>query len=398
MYETQRVLETWERAILDVSVATGRNAKIAYLTRYGKDKVLREILHRAYHPYMRYYLNGVPMAGQGKRTLESTFAYWPELLDKLSKREISGNFAKNLVMEFVRTLRPFDAEIFNNILRKDLDIGVAQKTLSAMFPDLVPSFGVMLAQAYKPRVDYGTLYMSLKYDGLRALYKDGVLYTRSGRVINGLSHLESALVAAGAPALDGELIVPGREFNTASGKLRSLADTPDAVYQVFDLPESDLIFRDRLPQIAEAIASVNHEQVRLITHKLVTGHQHIMRNYVKARQAGYEGLMLKEPFHKYTPKRSASWLKMKAIETLDLPIVGFFEGQGKYVDKLGGVFVEHKGVTVRIGGGFTDAQRELIWQNRPNYLGDVIEVAFQEETPDGSLRLPRFLGFRPDLC
>ena len=58
--------------------------------------------------------------------------------------------------------------------------------------------------------------------------------------------------------------------------------------------------------------------------------------------------------------------------------------------------VDYKGVDVQVGSGLTDDIRESVW-NMPNaFVGRLIEVRYQEVTPDGSLRFPTFVCFRND--
>jgi DNA ligase-1 len=72
------------------------------------------------------------------------------------------------------------------------------------------------------------------------------------------------------------------------------------------------------------------------------------------------------------------------------------EGTGKHSGKLGSFVVDYKGVEVRVGSGLTDDLREQIWSDKATHIGRTIEVRYQEETPDGSLRFPTFVCFRND--
>lgn len=141
-----------------------------------------------------------------------------------------------------------------------------------------------------------------------------------------------------------------------------------------------------------------------------------------------EGAMVKTLDGAYEKKKSHAWSKIKPEETLDLFIVGFFNGEenAENEDRLGGVIVDHKGVNVRIGGGWSGDDRNDLWEDwqhdagllgidpkvgfKPGYaidaslihqdeyrlLGRMIEVLFNEVTPDGSLRHPRYVRFRDD--
>jgi ATP-dependent DNA ligase len=145
---------------------------------------------------------------------------------------------------------------------------------------------------------------------------------------------------------------------------------------------------------------------------------------------GLEGAMVKDPRGFYEKKKSYSWMKLKAEETIDLFITGFFNGEEgtKYENMMGGAIVDHDGVEVRVGGGWSDEEREQLWKDwchdadivgvdplvgfkkgwstsfesiqrhahRFKFLGRMLEIKFNEVTPDGSLRHPRKIRFRDD--
>ena len=89
-------------------------------------------------------------------------------------------------------------------------------------------------------------------------------------------------------------------------------------------------------------------------------------------------------------------MKLKAFHDVDLEIKGVLEGTGKHQGKLGSVVVSYKGVDVNVGSGFSDELRDKIWEDRDAFIGKIIEVRYQEVTPDGSLRFPTFVCFRND--
>lgn len=141
-----------------------------------------------------------------------------------------------------------------------------------------------------------------------------------------------------------------------------------------------------------------------------------------------EGAMVKTLYGAYEKKKSYTWLKIKPEETIDLFVVGFFNGEenAENENRLGGLIVDHKGVEVRVGGGFKSNERDELWSDwiddagkiginpkvgfKPGFsvdpatvhgrgfelLGRMIEIEYNEVTPDGSLRHPRFIRFRDD--
>jgi DNA ligase-1 len=89
-------------------------------------------------------------------------------------------------------------------------------------------------------------------------------------------------------------------------------------------------------------------------------------------------------------------MKLKEFHDVDLPIEGLIEGTGKHTGKLGSVRVVFNGVEVQVGSGFSDELRESIWASPNDFMGRIIEIRYQEVTPDGSLRFPTFVCFRND--
>jgi len=102
----------------------------------------------------------------------------------------------------------------------------------------------------------------------------------------------------------------------------------------------------------------------------------------------------------YVCKRSDYILKVKVMDSCDLVVTDFEEGTGKNVGKLGALIIDYKGNKVGVGSGFTDYDREYIWNNQDEYLGRVVEIQYFEESKnqDGgiSLRFPVFKGLRID--
>jgi len=111
---------------------------------------------------------------------------------------------------------------------------------------------------------------------------------------------------------------------------------------------------------------------------------------------GFEGAMIKYLDAPYKFGRGYEIMKLKAFHDVDLTIDSLEEGTGKHLGKLGSIVVTFKGVEVRVGSGFSDELREKIWYKPDDFIGRIVEVRYQEVTPDGSLRFPTFVCFRND--
>jgi ATP-dependent DNA ligase len=135
----------------------------------------------------------------------------------------------------------------------------------------------------------------------------------------------------------------------------------------------------------------------------------IEETFMNSIDSGHEGLVIKKKSNHYAPhRRSGDWRKIKPNpDTLDVEIVGAYEGAGTNTGSLGGVeiAVKHpKGDLVTVGhcgGGFSNAERDRLYREYEagKLEGKVIEVEYegvQFNTESMSLRFPRFVSERPE--
>jgi len=110
----------------------------------------------------------------------------------------------------------------------------------------------------------------------------------------------------------------------------------------------------------------------------------------------YEGLIWKDLDAEYEfGKRSKAWVKEKhQSETVDVVATEFVEGEGRLDGTLGKIKIETvDGESVGYtGSGLTDEQRDEIWNNQEQYLGEPLEV--EAEAFDDALRFPIFQRWR----
>jgi len=373
--------------IEEIAKASGNSKQV--LLRATDHEITRYLV-AAYNPYRRYY-NTSTVKGHGQEQFSDIT--WI-ILDQLHERTLSGDSANFVVDTHIRDLTPKSAELFKRILKKDLRMGMGAKTINKVFPGLIPVHKVMLAKLFdKKRVKY-PCFGSPKIDGVRAIFKNGKFYSRGGHIYQGLDLLATEIMnnIGFSTPLDGELTVANKSFQEGSGMIRSNSSTPDAIFHVFDLPEVDIPFVERLTLLADI--QVPSFKVYPVMHKKLYSFDEITDFYTTCRKTNYEGAVIKSYSYKYKGTRSYDWMKMKNVDTADLEIVGVFEGTGKYEGQLGGIIVDFNGVEVRVGSGFSDSDRVSFWDNQDVIIGQIAEVLYMEVTPDGSLRHPRFIRFR----
>ncbi len=149
--------------------------------------------------------------------------------------------------------------------------------------------------------------------------------------------------------------------------------------------------------------------------------------YEAAARMKLEGIMAKRIGSIYTPgKRSNDWLKIKFRSTIECTIVGYTIGKGDREDYFGSMQLISKDETDgswvyrgRVGSGFDETMLRDIKKNilEPISIDQkpldikmeeekntfwtkplrICEVQYASITPNGTLREPVFIQFRPDL-
>jgi ATP-dependent DNA ligase len=264
-------------------------------------------------------------------------------------------------------------------------------------PAAAPLSPAMLAKPYKgilpesyavePKIDGVRVIVEVCRQTLAVAFK-----TRNGNPLSSIQHLGEWFADTaskhGVFTFDCEA-VSGQDFYDSVGAVRSSEAAEDAFLWLLDLPDDVGTYRERRAVMAKFTYVVGGP-VQLVESFMGISPNDAFRRFVSQ---GFEGAMVKDADAPYSQgKRSNAWLKVKAVDAEDCPIVSVHEGQGRLSGTMGHVIVENNGRLVRVGGGFTDEQRREIWTNRDTVIGSWLEVTFQSKTPDGSLRHPRIRG------
>lgn len=387
-----------------------------------------EGLKYALTPLITYGVQSVPPIIDHYRAYtyneELTQSTWPkfkELLDKLSRRELTGHAARDAIIEIEEgCCSDTWNDWYRPILLKDLKAGFSEKTVNKVAKGTIPVFGCMLARdgAKEEKKLVGEVLIENKYDGVRCIAivqnNTAILYSRNGKVFPNFPHIEAALSKPefNNMVFDGEIMSENFQALMKQVYRKTDVDTSDAYMALFDVLDL-LEFNEgkgkcntverkqilaELP-FDECIRKVDFTQVNLDTSE----GQQIFKNMNKIAIAeGYEGLMVKPVGSIYECKRSASWLKIKPIIEVTLTIIDIEEGQGKFEGTTGALVCEgiEDGdlIGVNVGSGLTDEMRESIWNNRDDVIGQLVEIRAdaitQAENGEYSLRFPRFKTFR----
>lgn len=215
---------------------------------------------------------------------------------------------------------------------------------------------------------------------------------------------------------DGEILAKSGSFDDTISRSRSHRGKNkhiDYKYYIFDIPscEFDSLW-ERKEFLQETIKGSN--LITIIPYKYIENSGQLFEYHKKNCRYGWEGTMIKNPYANYHYGRNKDWKKIKPFYTADLKIVSMSEGKGKAAGMMGRIVVEGRiedrealqegqdpceafmHVRCEVGTGFTDELRKELWNNRDKYIGQMVEIQYQEVTKDNSLRFPSFKRFRSD--
>lgn len=365
--------------------------KIRFIRHYArKNPLLLDALKYGLDPQ---FVFGITCDEQGTGSGKITSKLFGILADLRGGYEPHKNMELSL---YVHSLDAPNAELACDIINKKLRIGASAITINKAIPDLISAFEVMLAHPIDfDRVAY-PCYATYKIEGQRCIYDKGKFYTRRGKLYQGLDALAEKL--KGFPKLDCEIIVPGMHFYSGSGRLRSHDRIDDAVIYILDAPT--MPFNSFIMRIEAAMYNPPSKAIQVVPWEVCESADEVHESFRKARNLGYEGLVVRPPTYPYVGKRSYDWMKYKAQNTVDATIIDMEEGEGRLKGMMGailvGYYIEDRAYTSYVGSGFSDDQRADMWSRRTSFIGKTAEIIFHEYTPYGALREPRFAGIRED--
>jgi len=396
----------------------GTNAKKEILKSYKDNILLRKVLRYSLDVLMPFHIVKVPKVKDSERNVVLDEAHrWDSFFqtaDQCASRKLSGHAAIDKMHSTFAGVTLEEEAWMRKVLKKHLSIGASVKTVNSVMAGLIPLFELSLAQKFNEKRIKAwreDIIVEPKLDGIRcfAIVRNGnvQMFSRSGKMFSSVkSTMIKDLVKLGDGCYDGELM--GNDFLAIMRQAyRKEPDMEGVYYALFDyipLEEWDtsefkMSCFDRHEELLDKmmyaeisfkdVVPVERFFVRQIDDEIMSIHNDFVTE-------GYEGAMIKNPDAPYRPGRSYDVMKLKAFHDVDLEITGFAEGTGRHVGKLGAVTVCYKGVDVQVGSGFSDELREQIWNDQGSFVGRMIEIRYQEITPDGSLRFPTFVCFRND--
>ena len=399
--------------------------KEAVLRENRDNDLLRRFLIAAFDPWKNWGVTKYDKISHlGVRCDDALLTDYLDLLERLDRRELKGNAARDAVRAMVSLADSQGAKWMDRLLIRNLRCGVSAVTINKMWPGSIVPFGVALAETLTSQGVNGDFIITdpvkypvrveAKLDGLRliAVKQRGevLLFTRNGTPIETLPRIKAAVEAIPLDdfVLDGECI--GADWNESASVImsaKSKKDDSNMRYHVFDwvplsdwqMQKTDLAYESRLSILAPLVQAAPEGPLRLVKSVTAADEAELRSFYSQCLDEGYEGVMLKDMGASYQWKRSPGILKLKPVATEEGVIISWYEANRgtKREGQFGGFNVlTPNGVVTKVGGGYKDDLKAQIFKEGPdNWIGSVVEVEHQPPfTNDGRLRFPVFSRFR----
>lgn len=400
-----------QRLLEQLSDLTRTTDKMDFLKKHEDTPYFTQVIWYALNPYRKYYLTKVPSSTQA-RPPEGTKT-WDELeyiLTRLTERTLTGKAALVAVEKFSAKLAPAEYKVFHKILNKDLRCGVGTVLVNKVWPDYIPTFGLMLCTpleaAHIKKLKKHKCYHQPKKNGDRGvvicklgaepemLSRKGFPMLNYGECTRALQAITEALRVS--MVWDGEVIRGGSFFATRGTKKLEGNEVTDGVFHCFDAVTLDQwekgktdTFSERLKMLRDISKQECWTSQPVVTRvptfllkdedKTMEGLDAIRDAYIERGEEG-EIIRIDEPYNFLT---RSSCYKHKKMDNMDCTVLEVLPGEEgkKHEHHAGALLVElDNGQPCKAGLRASDKRRDELWATRGELVGMTVEIEYQEKT------------------
>lgn len=296
--------------------------------------------------------------------------------------------------------------------RLKLDKGYVEDIAAAQAP-ATNTLGLelpMLAQPIdkvKPEsINWDFALVQPKLDGHRCLYKDGVLYSRQGKVLENLEHVHMAIRESGLADyhLDGELYIHGKSLQDLSSYIKKWRmETLELEYHIYDIISPEPYF-ERVKPLIPLHRGECDSVLQPVNTIVVTDMATVMGFHESYRAIGYEGTMLRHGTTGYrTGKRCASLIKIKEFHDAEFKVLAveegkpYIKGNDTYRVPVWVCVTKDNVDTFTVTAQGTMQEKHTQWEQQDQYIGKQLTVKYHYLSKDGIPQLPVALRWKEDL-
>ena len=392
----KQLLSNLENLINELRTTNSTNSKVEIIK---KNPELKEILRMIYTPHVRFYIKSASLNKYEPASSESLIESIEDLLEKLSKRILTGKAASQAVSAYIKVNAEHE-DLIKCIIDKNLKARIGYELVRKAFPELsttssMCNIPVALGYSIEKYLEYlkksiGSCekwYISRKYDGIRSILiynnedKSLNLLTRNLKPIFGLnpivnSSLKRIILSkiSNSIILDGELVylnAEGKEnFSKTINLVKSIEPKPiDGLeFRVFDIIDHELKFSERLKKLKEIIPNSEEDSdiIKLVDQEEGSkdfDHEEYLKKAIKHE---YEGFIIRRDCE-LKDGRSKDLLKIKPFQDDEFKVINYEIGPMRLLNEITkkeftenvllSITVDYNGHSVNVGSGFSNSER-----------------------------------------
>lgn len=397
---------------------TSTKEKFNLLMKNKENETLKRILKYAYDSVSYTYgvtYNHILSFESNDTSQKNMF----ELLEELSKRELTGHNALRECKNLINSLTEIEKIIFKGIIDRDFKIGVSTKTLNKVWKGLIPTPNYCRCSVFKKGANISyPAYVQLKCDGTyrEAHIENGVcsFRTRSGEEYS-IPTLEKEMSKLPDGYYTGEFTIgkadePDVDRQVGNGLINSKTPPFEKIhFTIWDYLRpleytlnERRIYKERFEELTSIIAQAQIKNVSIVQSVIVNSEEEMMHQVSLWMSKGLEGGVLKDFNMSFKNGTSNQQFKIKLKIDTEMRVKGFqkgtegtkYEGQNKVI-----IFENDEGTIKGQCSGMSDAQVEECTKHPEKYIGKIVSVQFNDLIKaQGSevyaLSHPRFVEFR----
>lgn len=397
---------------------TSTKEKFNILSKNKENESLKRILKYAYDSVSYTYgvtYNHILSFESNDTSQKNMF----ELLEMLSKRELTGHNALRECKNLINTLNEIDKMIFKGIIDRDFKIGVSTKTLNKVWKGLIPTPNYCRCSTFKKgtKISYPA-YVQLKCDGTyrEAHIENGVctFRTRSGEEYS-MPILQKEMSKLPDGYYTGEFTIgradePDVDRQVGNGLINSKNPPFEKIhFTVWDYLRpleytlnERRTYKERFEELTNILSLAQIKNVSIVQSVVVNSEEEMIKQVSLWLSKGLEGGVLKDFNMSFKNGTSNQQFKIKLKIDVEMRVKGFqkgtegtkYEGQNKVI-----IFENDEGTIKGQCSGMSDAQVEECTKHPEKYIGQIVSVQFNDLIKaQGSevyaLSHPRFVEFR----
>jgi len=312
-------------------------------------------------------------------------------------------------------------DLDNLKLCRSIDAGISAKTINKVYGNIIPTFGQQKALDYKNFKSKHSINFpciaQYKYDGFsftcvvhgntpKFYTSNGHLFLIEESIFDNMQDgvYLGEMMGVGVEGKFGDRAKCGIQTTMRTNTAKGVKNWSKPNFRIFEYltleefyaGEAKSCYEDRWMYMFNTNLDLEFDIADVTAEgKYCHNQEELDEFYVKALADGWEGIVIRQPCHKWhnDGKRTDSLVKRKDRHSADLLCFDWKEGNGKFKGMIGSLGLrDKKGRTVWVAPR-TDADKI---KDPDYYLGKVVEILYESMGANGSYNQPVFNGVRPD--